>query len=226
MSLIFDLMLIAILAIAIWRGYKHGVVRGLIWLLLSGVSIFGASRLTKAITPVLAEALPMPGIGTKLSSYVATSLLEDPMADIAELMRQWGFSSRAATGIENFVLSRSADFERSIAKTLSEYIDRLMTETIIFAFILITFLLISLFLYLMISKALDSSPLSLLDKLAGAATSVIMSLAAILLLCFIVSWSMPLLDAAFDTNLAGMICENSIFIQLTEKINPFYLLLG
>ena len=151
MSLLFDLALLAIIAYAVWRGYKRGVIRSLIRVGLTGISVFGASRLTKAITPVLSDALPMPGIGTKLSSFVSTTLIEDPLTDISELMSQWGFCQKAATGIENFVLSRSDDFQRSVAKTLSEYIDSLMTETIIFCFILLTFLLISLFLYMMIS---------------------------------------------------------------------------
>lgn len=226
MSLLFDLLMIAILVISVWRGYKRGVVRSLIRIGLSALSVFGAGRLTKAVTPVLAEALPMPGIGTKLSSFVATNLIEDPLLDLSELMSSWGFCQKAATGIENYVLSRSDDFERSVAKTLSEYVDTLMAETIIFSFILLTFIIISLFLYMMISNILDRSLLSLPDRIVGVASAVLMSSATVLLICFIASWTLPLLDASFDTSFASMICERSFFITATEKINPFYLLLG
>ena len=226
MALLFDLLMIGILAYSLWRGYKRGVIRSLIRLGLAALSVFGASRLTKAITPVLSEALPMPGMGTKLSSFVATTLIEDPLTDISELMRSWGFCSKAATGIENFVLSRSDDFERSIAKTLSEYVDSLMTETVIFAFILLTFLIIALFLYMMISNALDRSALSLPDRIVGTAVAALMAFASILLICFFVSWTLPLIDASFDTGFASMICERSFLISATEKINPFYLLIG
>lgn len=226
MSLLFDLLMIAILAFSVWHGYERGVIRSLIRFILAAISVFGASRLTKAITPVLSEALPMPGIGTKLSSFVSTKILEDPLTDISELMSDWGFCERAANEIENFVLSRSDDFQRSVAKTLSEYIDGLMTETLIFAFLLITFLLISLFLYMMISKALENSALTLPDRIVGIASATLMSAATILLLCFIFSWILPLIDACFDTRFAELICEGSFFIQNTEKFNPFYILLG
>lgn len=218
--------MIAILALSVWHGYQRGVIRSLIRLALVSVSVFGASRLTKTINPVLSDALPMPGIGTKLSSFVSTRILEDPLTDISELMGEWGFCERAANEIENFVLSRSDDFQRSVAKTLSEYIDGLMTETLIFTFLLITFLLISLFLYMMISKALESSSLSLPDRIVGIATATLMSAVTILIICFIFSWFLPLIDASFDTRFAELICEGSFFIQHTEKFNPFYILLG
>ena len=226
MSLLFDLSMIAILAFSVWHGYERGVIRSLIRLILAAVSVFGASRLTKAITPVLSDALPMPGIGTRLSSFVSTRMLEDPLTDISELMNEWGFCERAANEIENFVLSRSDDFQRSVAKTLSEYIDGLMTETLIFSFLLITFLLIALFLYMMISKALESSALSLPDRIVGIAAAVLMAAATILIICFVFSWFLPLVDASFDTRFAQLICEGSFFIQNTEKFNPFYILLG
>ena len=218
--------MIVILAVSVWHGYKRGVIRSLIRIGFASVSVFGASRLTNALTPVLAEALPMPGIGTKLAAHVQTNLIENPGTRISQLMSDWGFCERAATEIENYVLSRSDDFNRSVAKTLSEYIDGLMTETLIFVFVLLTFLLISLFLYMMISKALESSPLSMPDRIVGIASATVMSAATILILCFLASWTLPLIDASFDTGFAGMICENSFFIGITEKINPFYLLLG
>lgn len=226
MALLFDLSMIVIFAFSVWHGYERGVIRSLVRFVLAAISVFGASRLTKAITPVLSDALPMPGIGTKLSAFVSTTLLEDPNASISQLMSEWGFSERAAKEIENFVLSRSDDFRRSVAQTLSEYIDGLMTETLIFSFALLTFLLIALFLYMMISKALDNSVLTLPDRIVGIATAALMSVATILLICFIVSWILPLIDASFDTRFASLICKESFFVQSTEKINPFYLLLG
>ncbi|MDD6262290.1 MAG: hypothetical protein PUA83_04255 [Clostridiales bacterium] len=226
MYLLFDLCMIAIVAVALWRGYRRGIARSLIKLGLAFLSVFGASQLTRAITPVLASALPMPGVGTKLSSYIATNLIEDSTADVGELLTNWGFSGRAAAGIKNFIESRNEDFSNSIAKTLSEYIDSLLTEVLIFIFLLLTFLLISVFLYMLISNALEAPVLSTLDRVVGLSVSGIVSVAAVMIICFLVSWTSPLIDAAFDLGLTGLIAEKSIVIGITEKINPFFLLLG
>ena len=97
---------------------------------------------------------------------------------------------------------------------------------LVFIFLLLAFLLISVFLYMLINNALEAPVISTLDRVVGLSVSCIVSVAAVMIICFLVSWTSPLIDAAFDLSLTGLIAERSIVIGLTEKINPFFLLLG
>ncbi|MBQ5973894.1 MAG: CvpA family protein [Oscillospiraceae bacterium] len=226
MYILFDLLMLALIALFVWKGYRNGILRGAVTLGLFALSVFAAGRLTAIVTPMLADSLPMPGVGTKFASYVATNLIEDPAADLVRLFSDWGLSPRAAQGLSNFVEGHSEDFSASVAKTLSQYVDRLLTEALVFLFLFLLFVLISLFIRVMFKNALETPVLSTADKALGMGIYGLTAVAAVLMICFLVSWIMPLIDASFDLALYDRLVRRSFLLSLTEKINPFALLLG
>ena len=68
--------------------------------------------------------------------------------------------------------------------------------------------------------------LSTADKALGMGIYGLTAVAAVLMICFLVSWIMPLIDASFDLALYDRLVRRSFLLSLTEKINPFALLLG
>ncbi len=226
MAFIIDALLILLLTFAIWRGYKRGIIKSVIKLALMLLSIFLAKMFSGVIAPSLAQSLPMPGIGTKLSSYLNVNLARLEEISLSEMLTTWGLPEKASLSVEKFFLETAHSTTESISRQLTPEIDRLFTEIIVFIFLLVVFWLISLLLTTLIDNALSLPVLGMINKIAGLSIGLIYGIITVFIFSFIISWGLPLLDISMDTDLTKLLVEKSVMIKFFNSINPFMGMLG
>ena len=226
MALITDIVLIAILALAVWTGYRRGIVKTLVKFVLLLLSVVLAKSLSGALAGSLANVLPMPGIGTKLASYLNINLEKLENSSLTEILAEWGFPTEAAQSIEQFVDSTAAGASDSITRQVTPAIDRLMTEIILFVFLMIVFWLVTILLTTLINNVFDLPILSTVNHTLGLVAGFVLGALSVLIIVFIMVWSFPVVDASMDINLTSQICDQSFVIKILREINPFMGLLG
>lgn len=226
MALLLDIFLIVLLLFTIWRGYKRGVVKSVIKLALMLLSVFFAKILSGIIAPSLSQVLPMPGIGTKLTSYLNINVAKLEEISLGELLSKWGLPEKASQSIDRFFINTAQNTSESISRRLTPEIDRLFTEIIVFIFLLIFFWLVSLLLTTLIDNALTLPVISTVSKAAGLGAGLLYGLLTVFIFSFIIAWAMPLLDVSMDTDLTSLLVEKSRLINFFNLINPFTGLLG
>ncbi|MBR5519647.1 MAG: CvpA family protein [Clostridia bacterium] len=226
MALITDLILIAIFGLAVWTGYRRGIVKTVVKFVLLLLSVLLAKGLSGVLADTLADALPMPGIGTKLASYLNINLEKLENTSLTEVLTNWGFSAEAADSIERFVDSTASGASDSITRQVTPAIDRLLTEIILFVFLMIVFWLVTILLTTLINNVFDLPILSTVNHALGLGFGVLLGALSVLIIVFIMVWSFPLIDASMDINLTRQICGESFIIRFLREINPFMGLLG
>ena len=226
MALIVDIILIAILALAIWTGYRRGIVKTVVKFVLLLLSVLLAKSLSGALADSLADVLPMPGIGTKLASYLNVNMQKLEDSSLTEILVEWGFPAEAAQSIENFVDTTASGASDSITRQVTPVIDRLLTEIILFIFLMIVFWLVTILLTTLINNVFDLPILSTVNHVLGLVGGLVLGVLSVLIIVFIMVWGFPLIDASMDINLTSQICDNSFVIEFLREINPFMGLLG
>ena len=119
MAFLVDIILILMIVLAAWMGYRRGVLKTIVKFVLLLVSVILAKTLSGALASSLASSLPMPGIGTKLASYLNVNIEKLESMSLAELLTDWGFSEKAAASIEKFVGSTAHSANESITRQVT-----------------------------------------------------------------------------------------------------------
>ena len=207
-------------------GYRRGIIKTAIKFGLLLISVVLAKVVSGALADSLSNALPMPGIGTKLASYLNINIEKLESMSLAELLTDWGFPDKAARSIEDFVESTAHSANESITRQVTPAIDRLLTEILIFAFLLIVFWLITILLTTLVNHMFELPVLSTVNHATGLAAGIVVGLLSVFVIVFIMVWSFPLIDASLDISLTEGICEKSFMIGILRNINPFMGLLG
>lgn len=226
MAFLVDMVLILIIALAAWMGYRRGVIKTVVKFVLLIVSVVLAKTLSGALAESLSTALPMPGIGTKLASYLNVNMEKLENISLAELLTDWGFPEKAANSIEEFIGSTAQSANESITRQVTPVIDQLLTEILLFAFLLLVFWLITILLTTLVNHVLELPILGTVNRVAGLAVGLAVGLLSVLIIVFLMDWSFPLLDASLDIGLTEKICDQSFMVGLLGKINPFMGMLG
>ena len=225
MAVVVDIVLIAIVALAAFLGYRRGVLKSVIKFVLLLVSVLLAKTLASPLAESLSGSLPMPGIGTKLASYLNVNMVKLEEMSLAELLGDWGFPEEAAKSVEEFVSSTAQSANESITRQVTPAIDKLLTEVIFFAFLLLVFWLIAILLTTLINNMLDLPVIGTANHILGLVAGIAVGLLTVLVITFIAGWSFPLLDASLDISVSE-ICEQSVVINFLQNLNPFMGLLG
>ena len=226
MALITDILLIAIFVFSVWTGYRRGIVKTIVKFVLLLLSVLLARSLSGALADTLASSLPMPGIGTKLASYLNINLEKLESLSLAEILTEWGFPAEAAQSIENFVDTTAIGAGESITRQVTPAIDRLLTEIILFVFLMIVFWLVTILLTTLINNVFDLPILSTVNRVFGLVFGAALGALSVLVIVFIMVWGFPLIDASMDINLTAQICDKSFILGFLREINPFMGLLG
>jgi len=215
-----DGILILLAALLIWNGYRKGILKTVIRLGLFAGAVVLAKLLTDVLTPVLAKILPMPGIGTKLSSYLNINVDKIGSGGLEELLIDWGFSEKAADAIQSFFERTAVSASDSVSRQLTPAVDTLLTSAIIFVFLLIVLFLVAMLLSNIFDNALELPVISTVNHITGIVAGVV---AAALVLCvaqLVISWTFPLIDASLDLELTEKVINHSFVLRIIEKINP------
>ena len=226
MVFLFDLILLAIFAFSIWNGYRKGLIKSVARCGLILLSILCARFVAAAATPVLSEKLPLPGVGTKLASFLNVQFLQAENSELAELLMEWGFPRRAAQSIEEFWVKSANTTTDSISRQLTPVLDRFLTEIIVFLFFLVVFWLIAGLLASLIDGALEVPVINQTNRLIGMGAGALSGLLLLWAVGLVLSWAAPLLDASFDLAINEGLVQKSFFLRMLSSVNPLGWLLG
>ena len=164
--LIFDLAILAILALFFWRGYARGLVLTLCSLLAVFVALIGASFLSNALAEPVAKAIE-PIVASQIhdtvTSYYQRSpaentsaeeedwLAELPLEELLEPLKESKFLQGFAETFHKAVDDKAADIVTHAAQALAHFVAVQIARIVIFAVAFFAVLIAWFFL----SHALD-----------------------------------------------------------------------
>ena len=145
--LIFDLAILAILALFFWRGYARGLVLTLCSLLAVFVALIGASFLSNALAEPVAKAIE-PIVASQIHDTVTsyyqrspaenTSAEEDwlaqlPLEELLEPLKDSKFFQGFAETFQKAVDDKAADIVTHAAQALAHFVAVQIARIVIFA---------------------------------------------------------------------------------------------
>lgn len=164
--LIFDLAILAILALFFWRGYARGLVLTLCSLLAVFVALIGASFLSNALAEPVAKAIE-PIVASQIhdtvTSYYQRSPAENtsaeeedwlaqlPLEELLEPLKESKFLQGFAETFQKAVDDKAADIVTHTAQALAHFVAVQIARIVIFAVAFFAVLIAWFFL----SHALD-----------------------------------------------------------------------
>ena len=164
--LIFDLAILAILALFFWRGYARGLVLTLCSLLAVFVALIGASFLSNALAEPVAKAIEpivTSQIHDTVTSYYQRSPAENtsaeeedwlaqlPLEELLEPLKESKFLQGFAETFQKAVDDKAADIVTHTAQALAHFVAVQIARIVIFAVAFFAVLIAWFFL----SHALD-----------------------------------------------------------------------
>ena len=225
MKLALTIILLLILAMSIWSGFKKGLIRGIASLIAVGITIGGANSLAARFSPEMVPALrPFVGgytdsetntaeilakLGYGESELSLTDILEQDSSlryDYAyECVRSVGFCRDVSEDLASDAVSYSV----SAGITLTEAVIVVLCRTIAYvscftvAFIMILILLHSLMDLINLDFHLPN--ISVIDEVAGAGLGLVKGFAYCVLLCWLLGFTGMLIGE--DT------CDGTVLIN-------------
>ena len=146
--LIFDLAILAILALFFWRGYARGLVLTLCSLLAVFVALIGASFLSNALAEPVAKAIE-PAVASSIhdtvTSYYERSSAEHtsaeendwlaqlPLEELLEPLKDSKFFQGFAETFQKAVDDKAADIVTHAAQALAHFVAVQIARIVIFA---------------------------------------------------------------------------------------------
>ena len=146
--LIFDLAILAILALFFWRGYARGLVLTLCSLLAVFVALIGASFLSNALAEPVAKAIE-PIVASQIhdtvTSYYQRSPAENtsaeeedwlaqlPLEELLEPLKESKFLQGFAETFQKAVDDKAADIVTHAAQALAHFVAVQIARIVIFA---------------------------------------------------------------------------------------------
>ena len=146
--LIFDLAILAILALFFWRGYARGLVLTLCSLLAVFVALIGASFLSNALAEPVAKAIEpivTSQIHDTVTSYYQRSPAENtsaeeedwlaqlPLEELLEPLKESKFLQGFAETFQKAVDDKAADIVTHAAQALAHFVAVQIARIVIFA---------------------------------------------------------------------------------------------
>ena len=224
LRLIIDIVLLVIVALCTWSGYKRGLIGGIAGILAIVIALFGGSLVSSAYAHEVVPALEpfvdgfitsqpnrdaiMEQMGYGSSDYS----VEDIMAQDPSLRYDYAYECMRSVG---FYQSRSEDLaERAVAYSetsgvsMNEAVVAILCDTITYvggltiAFLLILILLVAIGNIGNLSFRLPN--LELLDEIGGAVLGFVKGFLYCVLLCWLLSFFGIVIgkDTMADTTLA------------------------
>lgn len=220
--MIVTIALFAILVLFTFLGLKKGLIRTALTLIGNVASFFIARRLADWIAPIIAGEIPLPGIGTSLSTALNRAELTERSVDAAvRVLTEYGFPESAAVSIAGNI--NLAD-PHSLAVQVSNTLDFLVAYVLVFVAALVVSFLFLILLAGVLEGLMKMPILHIVNVIVGG----ILGFAAGVALCWILTLSFsflaPLVDACFSTTLCSTLSSSAVY-DFFLHTNPFHLVL-
>ena len=225
MAIVVDIILVVLFVLTVWSGYRRGILKTAVRLVLFVGAVLVSKFTATALAPTLASALPMPGIGTKLASYLNINFKAGE-SDLAEVLSDWGIPQAAAEKIERYFERSAENVGESVSRQLTPELDKLLAEAIVFVFLVILLCISASLITSLLDRAIEFPIISSVDKACGLAAGIVIGALMLAVTTYTVRWLFPLLDAGLDLELTKSFAERSFLIRMFNSVNPLNGLLG
>ena len=215
------IVLLAILALFTFLGLKKGLVRTVLTLIGNIAAFYIARKLADWISPIIAGEIPLPGIGTSLTSALNRAELTDRSVDtVVNVLTEYGFPSSAATAVAEKI--NLAD-PHSLAVQVSNTMDFLVAYVLVFAAALVVSILLLILLAGVLEGLMKMPILHIVNVIAGGVLGFAAGFALCWVLVLTCSFAAPLVDAGFSTDFYSFLNASPLY-DFFLRTNPFELI--
>ena len=232
MFIVIDLILLAILAFFIWRGYKDGLVVGICGIIAVFISLFAGNLLANAYYADFTGVLEpfVTGIVDGAVSDATSSKEEDNAFIVAPenrmdtywisfaALRNLGISENAAEQIAGDVHEEETRVGRALCDKLTEKLSEKLMFVAIFAIGFTLVFIIFAFVGNLLSLSLELPGLELANTIGGVITGMIKGILIILFLTCICRY--------FGILLGEGLISKTFILEWLMNSNPIALLIG
>ena len=232
MFIVIDLILLAILAFFIWRGYKDGLVVGICGIIAVFISLFAGNLLANAYYADFTGVLEpfVTGIVDGAVSDATSSKEEDNAFIVAPenrmdtywisfaALRNLGISENAAEQIAGDVHEEETRVGRALCDKLTEKLCEKLMFVAIFAIGFTLVFIIFSFVGNLLSLSLELPGLELANTIGGVITGMIKGILIILFLTCICRY--------FGILLGEELIRKTFILEWLMNSNPIALLIG
>lgn len=225
--LVFDVIIAALLLLAVWRGYKKGFVLTLCGFLAIFVAFIGATIISNALAEPVARSIrpivehQIQQVLDEKAAGAVTAAGEEaeehislPLQEALDLLKDTKLYKGFADAFQKSVNDGMVAATANAARVISDYIARQLAQTLLF---LVSFVLLLAVWYL-ISHALDLAfrlpVLSSLNHWSGAALGLFRGGLLTFIACWLLKGSLIPQDAI----------ENSYLLKFFCTVSPLTLL--
>lgn len=223
--LLYDVLIVAILLFYFLRGRKKGLVLTLCSLLAIFVAIIGARIASKALTPVVSNALQShftPAIETQLGQSIDQELndtfVEHEDGAIVSILKSMGLYNDLIQAISDTVTDQAAQTVHDVAVALARSVADAVAGVLVF---LIAFIVI-LVLWFLLSRVLNLATrlpvIHTLNHLLGGLIGLVQGM----LILFLVGWVLRLLGGVIPEETV----EQTVLLRFFCTANPIAMITG
>ena len=222
MAIVFELIVVAILAVFVLLGIKRGLVLSLCGLVGVLIAFGGAGVLARTLSPMVADALE-PKFAAAIEAGTQTGEETPtpdtlPLQDVLNALRDMGFYEPLINSVNQAVENGMTEVAASAAAKVAAAIAQSVAYLILF---LVGFVVI-LILWKIISRALDLVAklpvLHFLNKTLGGAFGLLQGC----LILFIAAWAIQFMGNVIPAETV----EQTVLLNFFMTTNPLSLLSG
>lgn len=187
-NLVYDVIILALLALAVWRGYRKGLILTVLGFLAIFVALIGASFLANAMAEPVAdmvqpvveqqirEALDQALTHTSFTAQeggVASTVDEISIKGVVEVLRESQLFAGLAESFENAVSEGTAQMMSSAAASLAHYVAVEIAHGVLFGLSFVVILIVWTFLSHALDLVAKLPVLSTLNAYGGAVMGIL-----------------------------------------------------
>ncbi|MDR2360621.1 MAG: CvpA family protein [Oscillospiraceae bacterium] len=225
MSLAIDLIIVAIMGLFIWKGWRKGLILGLSGVIALVVAFTGSSFIARNFSDELVPALApfISGEVDKAIDSAQSKFDANPQGDAASSVSE---SAVAELGILGSTASKiSEEVTKSVNEVgtrLKEAMEDRITSSLAYAVVLIVSFILILILFAIVANLVNFAfrlpGLSIINGVGGAVLGFVKGL----LLCFVIAWAIGFLGIVIPSD----ILRGTVVLSWLMKTNPISAILG
>lgn len=229
MSVLIDLLLVAIIAYSVWKGYRKGLILGISGILALIIAFYGASLIADtysyeftsmvkpfiggfvddAVNETVQEASENPDFYVTEEEETETYILS------VESLKKLGISQSMAESMAKKIDETVTGAGQAVKDAIMEKMSSTLSYMAVFAIVFVLIMIIFAVIANLINLTFSLPGLKLLNKIGG----LVLGLVKGLIITFTVAWVLSYMGFLIDA-------ENTFVLETLMKINPLSAIFG
>ncbi|MBR6513759.1 MAG: CvpA family protein [Clostridia bacterium] len=224
MSIAIDVILIGIVLILAFIGYKRGFVSAVMKLAAFVLAQVGAYFLYPVPADIMYKHLFLPKISSIIENAIRTECGGKSLAELFEGQNDifFGILDRFSTveRVEEFYNTALEKSISAISAFMAEPIARGISDVLAFLAVFVVLLVLLILLGRLIDRLCDLPVLKTANAALGSALGAVSGLALVWVIAAVLGTAMPLLGSAFPELFGSFTVEETIVLKLLYSFNP------